>query len=179
MEAVPIIVSFLSGGLAGAIVNNLNIRFRNKIQKLECRYVDDEVISKLPIDYGDTKHDNLHSKSFVITNTTNRDIDQVKVIFEFDPQAVIAKWTSYSKAGANIPKGKVYGKKNECQFIIKHFNRKEKVEIELEIANITEDRFNVTELDITGIKIDFKDKRTAKAASPVKMVEKKELKASS
>lgn len=179
METLKLIVSFLSGGLAGAILNNVIIHRRNRIQKLECCYVDDDIISKLPIDFGDTKHENLHSKSFVITNTTNKDIDQVKVIFEFEAQAVVTKSTSYSKAGTNIPKGKVYSKKNECQFVLKNFNRKEKVEIELEIANITEDKLNVTELNVTGIKIDFKDKRTAKAARPVKMVEKKELKASS
>lgn len=179
METVKLIVSFLSGGLAGAILNNIITAHKNKIQKLECCYIDDDIISKLPIDFGDTKHDNLHSKSFVITNTTNQDIEQIKIIFEFEPQAVVTKSTSYSKAGTNIPKGKVYSKKNECQFVLKNFNRKEKVEIDLEIANITEDKFNVTELNVKGIKVNFKDKRTSKAARPVKMVEKRELKASS
>jgi hypothetical protein len=179
METIKLIVSFISGGLAGAIVNNVVANHKNKIQKLECCYIDDDIISKLPIEFGETKHDNLHSKSFVITNTTNKDISEIKVIFEFEPTAVVTNWVSYSKAGTNIPKGKVYSKRNECQFLIKHFNRNEKVEITLEIANISEDKFNVTELNITGVKVVFKDKRKAKAARPVKMVEKRELKAGS
>lgn len=179
METIKFIVSFLTGGLAGAILNNLLATHKNKIQQLECCYVDDEVISKLPILFGEMQHDNLYSKSFVISNTTNRDIDQIKVVFEFEPAAVVTKSTSYSKAGTNIPKGQTYNKKNECHFVFKHFNRKENVEINLEIANITEDKFNVTELNVTGIKIDFKDKRKPKSKKPVKMVEKKELNACS
>lgn len=177
METLKIVVSFLTGGLAGAILNNLIINHKNKIQKLECSYVDDDIISKLPVEFGQTKHENLHSKSFEITNTTNKDITEIKIIFEFETTAVVTKWVSYSKAGVNIPKGKTFNKKNECQFLIKHFNRNEKIEITLEIANVSEDKFNVTELNVTGIKVDFKDKRKAKAARPVKMVEKKELKA--
>lgn len=175
METIKLVVSFLTGGLAGAILNNVISSYKNRIQKLECCYVDDDIISKLPIEFGETKHDNLHSKSFVITNTTNIDIEQIKVIFEFEPTSVVTKWTSYSKAGANIPKGRTYTKKNECHFVIKNFNRKEKIEISLEIGNISEDKFNVTELNVTGIKIKFRDKRKPKSARPVKMVEKKEL----
>lgn len=179
METIKIVVSFLTGGFAGAVLNNLVANHKNKIQKLDCSYIDDEVISKLPISFENIQHQNLHSKSFKITNTTNKDIPQIKVIFEFESNSVVTKSTSYSKAGTNIPKGKVYSKKNECHFVIKHFNRKEEVEINLEIANITEDKFNVTELNITGIKINFKDIRQPKITKPVKMVEKKELKTGS
>lgn len=175
MENIKIIGSFLTGGLAGAILNNIISNYKNRIQKLECCYIDDDIISQLPITFGTTKHNNLHSKKFVITNTTNKDIDSIKIIFEFDNKAVVTKSTSYSKAGTNIPKGKIYSKKNECQFVIKHFNRTEKVEIYLEIGNVTDDIFNVTEQNVTGIKVSFKDKRKAKLARQVKMVEKKEL----
>jgi hypothetical protein len=178
METIKLIGSFLTGGLAGAIVNNTISSYKNRIQKFECCYVDDDIISKLPIDFGETKHSNLHSKKFIITNTTNRDLDSIKVIFEFESSSVVTKWTSYSKAGANIPKGKIYSKKNECHFVLKHFNRNEKVEVYLEIGNITEDKFNVTEQNITGVQVKFKDKRKSKSARPVKMVEKKELKTS-
>lgn len=178
METLKLIVSFFSGGLAGAIFNHYISRHKNKIQHLCCYYVEDEVISKLPISFGDTTHDNLQSKKFIIKNTTNKDIDSIKVIFEFEPQAVVTKWQTYSKAGNNIPKGSIYAKKNECQFVIKHFNRDETVEIFLEIGNIEEDKFNITEQNITGVKIKYLDKRKPTQTKQVKMVEKKELNAS-
>lgn len=175
METLKLISSFLSGGLAGALLNHYISHQKNKIQQLCCYYSEDEVISKLPISFGDTTHDNLHSKKFIIKNTTNKDIDSIKVIFEFENQAVVAKWTTYSKAGHNIPKGNIYNKKNECQFVIKHFNRNETVEITLEIGNISEDKFNITEQNITGIKIKYIDKRRPSQTKPAKMVEKKDL----
>ncbi len=179
MEVWKLIVSFLSGGLAGAIFKHFVDRYRNRIQKLECRYIEDEIISKLPVDYEDTTHNNLHSKKFKIVNTTNIDIDEIKIVFSFEPQSVVAKWTSYSKAGNDIPKGRTYNKKNECQFIIKHFNRNEEVEIYLEIGNVNNDRFNITEMNITGVKVKYIDKRKNTQRKIVTMVEKRELNASS
>lgn len=175
MEWLKIVVPFLTGSLGGAFLNNLITNYKNKIQKLQCCYVDDDIISKLPVEFGETKHENLHSKSFEIINSTNMDIPEITINFEFETTAVVTKCVSYSKAGLNIPKGKINNKKNECQFVVTHFNRKDKIEISFEIADITEDKFNVTELKVTGIKIDFKDKRKPKAARPVKMVEKKDL----
>lgn len=177
MEIIKLIVSFISGGLAGALFNHLVSRHKNKIQKLCCYYVEDEVISKLPIAFGDTTHENLQSKKFIVTNTTNRDIDSIKIIFEFESQAIVTNWKTYSKAGYNIPKGNVYSKKNECHFVIKNFNRNENIEILLEIGNIKEDKFNITELNITGVKIKYIDKRKPTKSKPVKMVEKRELNA--
>ena len=175
METWKLIVSFFSGGLAGALFNHLVSRQKNKIQKLECHYLEDEIISKLPIAFGDLTHNNLQSKKFLIKNTTNQDISQIKIVFEFESESVVTKWGSYSKAGSNIPKGKIYSKKNECQFVLKHFNREETVEVYLEIGNVNEDKFNITELNITGIKIKYLDKRKPNAKNIVKMVEKREL----
>ena len=175
METIKLIVSFLSGGLAGAIFNHYISKHKNKIQYLCCYYMEDEVISKLPISFGDTTHDNLQKKKFIVKNTTNKDIDSIKVIFEFQLQAVVTKWKTYSKAGYNIPKGSIYAKKNECQFVIKHFNRDETVEIFLEIGNIEEDKFNITEQNISGVKIKYLDKRKPTQTKQVKMVEKKDL----
>ena len=179
METFKIIVSFLSGGLAGAFLKHLLDLHKNKIQHLDCYYLEDEVISKLPIVYEDTKHNNLHFKKFKIVNTTNLDIDSIKIVFSFPKDSIVAKWESYSKAGLNIPKGNIYQKKNECQFVLKHFNRKEEIEINLEIGNLREDKFNITELNITGVKVKYVDKRKGTIKRPVKMVEKRELSSSS
>lgn len=179
MEVWKLIVSFLSGGLAGAIFKHFIDRNKNKIQKLECRYLEDDVISKLPIEYEDTTHKNLHSKKFEIVNTTNFDIPEIKIVFSFEPESVVAKWITYSKAGNNLPKGKIYSRKNECQFIIKHFNREEKVEVYLEIGNVDQDKFNITELNITGVIVKYIDLRKKTNKKIVRMVEKRELNASS
>jgi hypothetical protein len=179
METLKIIVSFISGGLAGAVFNHFLSTRKNRIQKLCCYYEEDEVISKLPISFGNTTHSNLQSKKFVLMNTTNRDIEHMKIVFEFESQAFVTKWKTYSKAGNDIPKGIIANsKQNECSFVIKHLNRNEKIEIYLEIGNIIDDKFNITELNITGIKIKYVDKRKPKEKKPVKIVEKKELTAS-
>lgn len=178
-EIIKYIPSFISGGLAGAVFNHYVSKHKNKIQHLKCYYIEDEIISKVPTTFGDTTHDNSQSKKFKIINTTNRDIDQIKIVFEFESLAIVSKWKSYSKAGVDIPKGNIYNKKNECHFVLKNFNRKEEVEIYLEICNVTEDKFNITELNVTGVKVKYVDKRKPKAKKVVKMVEKKELNASS
>ena len=178
MEVLKLVLSFIGGGFSGAIFKTFMDKHNNKIQKLDCNYIEDEVISKLPINVGDTTHNNLHSKKFKIVNTTNQDITSIKVVFSFEPTAVVAKWNSYSKAGVDIPKGNVYAKRNECHFVIKNFNRKEVIEVNLEIANVVEDKFNITELDIKGVKVRYIDKRTAKAKKVVKLVEKRDLNAS-
>ncbi len=175
-ENLKLIVTFFSGGLAGAIFNHFVSKSKNKIQKLNCFYIEDEIISKLPISFGDQTHNNLHSKKFIINNSTNIDIGQIKIVFEFEPKSIVTKWKSYSKAGHDIPKGKIYSKQNQCEFIIKNFNRTEEIEIYLEIGNVEEDKFNVTELNITGVKVKYIDKRKPIKNNPVKMVQKKELK---
>ena len=143
MEVAKLIISFISGGLAGAIFNHLVAKNKNKIQKLCCYYEEDEIISKLPISFGETIHQNLQSKKFVLKNTTNKDIEQMKVVFEFESQAIVTKWKTYSKAGNDIPKGIISNsKKNECSFVIKHLNRNEQIEIYLEIGNINEMKYD-------------------------------------
>ena len=120
---IPIIISFLGGGFAGSLFNNWYSNYKNRIQLLDCYYTEDEVISKIPVTFQAQTHNNLHSKKFQIKNTTNRDINEIKVVFGFENCAVITNNKSFSKAGQDIPKGKIYNKKNEihfrCQFVIK------------------------------------------------------------
>lgn len=174
MEYLKIIISFISGGFAGAIFKHFIDKHNNKLQYLECHHIEDEVISKLPIVYCEANHTNLYSKKFKIVNTTNRDIPSIKIQFSFETQTVIAKCTSYSKEGTDIPKGRITNK-NECNFLITSFNRNEDVEINIEVANISEDKFNVTELDVLGVKVRYKDKRRPQLQKPVKLVDKRIL----
>lgn len=175
VETIKLIISFFSGGLAGAILNHYIAIQKNKIQHLCCFYTEDEIISKLPISFGDTTHGNLQAKKFIIKNTTNKDIDSIKIIFEFEKHAVVTKCVTYSKAGNNIPKGKISSNGNECSFVIKHFNRKETIDVHFEIGNIIKDIFSITEQNITGVKIKYLDKRKPTQTKQVKMVEKKAL----
>lgn len=172
---IPIIVSFLGGGLAGSLFNNLYTNHKNKIQLLNCYYIEDEVISKIPVTFQEQTHNNLQSKKFKIKNTTNKDINEMKVVFAFEQNAIITNFKSFSKAGQDIPRGKIYNKKNEIAFVIKHFNRNDIIEVELEISNIKEEILNITEMNITGIKINFIDQRKPNTKKPVKIVQKREL----
>jgi len=174
-DAIKLIATFISGGLAGNFLNIYNTNKKNKIQYLECHYLEDDIISKLPVEYEQCMHNNLHSKKFKIINTTNKDINEVKVQFSFENQCLVAKCKSYSKAGVDKPKGFVTKNKNECYYKLKNFNRGEEIEIEIEIGNVLKNEFNVTELDILGVKLKYLDKRKQKSNNSVKMVQKKQL----
>ena len=174
-ETLKLIVSFISGGLAGNILNIFTTNRKNKIQFLECHYLEDDIISKLPVEYEQCIHNNLHSKKFKIVNTTNKDISEVKIQFTFENQCLIAKCKSYSKAGLDKPKGFITKNKNECYYKLKNFNRSEEIEIEIEIGNVLKNEFNVTELDILGVKLKYLDKRKQKSNNSVRMVQKKQL----
>ena len=174
-EYVKYIVTFLSGGVVGTIINNVITNHKGKIQLVECEYLEDDVISKLPIEYEKDSHQNLHSKKFKVTNTTNKDIEQIKILFSFEDQSKIVKHICTTKAGVNFPVGKIFKNPNEISYILKKLNRKETAEFYFEIANIVANEFNITELDILGVKISYIDKRTNKKKDLVKMVQKKEL----
>lgn len=174
-EYIKYVVTFLSGGVVGTILNNVISNHKNKIQLMDCEYLEDDIISKLPIVYEKDSHKNLHSKKFKITNTTNKDIEQIKLLFSFEEQSKIVKHICTTKAGVNFPVGKIFKSQNEITYYLKKFNRQETAEFYFEIGDIQDNKFNVTELDILGVKIHYVDKRTNKRKDIVKMVHKKEL----
>lgn len=174
-EYIKYVATFISGGVAGTILNNLIANYKNKIQLMNCEYLEDDIISKLPIVYEKDSHQNLHSKKFKITNTTNKDIEQIKLLFSFEEQSKIVKHVCTTKAGVNFPIGKIFKNCNEITYYLKKFNRNETAEFYFEIGNIQDNKFNVTELDILGVKLNYIDKRTNKLKDIVKMVNKKEL----
>jgi hypothetical protein len=152
---------FFTGGLAGSSLTILYNRHRSKIQIMECHYIDDAVISKLPVaGLEGVIHNNIYSKQFILKNTTNCDQKHFEIIFEFDMTAKIISYTDISKRGYGRLKKKLL-KQNEYSAAIKNFNRKDEVVFIFEIANVSEDSFNVTEDNCTGFKIQLKDKRKA------------------
>lgn len=167
-----LLVAFFSGGLAGALTTIIYNRVRGKIQTMECHYIDDDVISKLPVTINENEtHQNIYSKQFILKNTTNFDHKEFKVIFEFDILAKIIRHTNTTKGGVDRLKTKLL-KPNEYSVIVKNFNRKDEVKFIFEIANLTKDYINITEDECVGFKVKMKDKRKAKLKSKMTEVDK-------
>jgi hypothetical protein len=176
MEAIILkVLPYLLGGIGGSGLTIFINWYKNKIQKLDCIYIDEDVMSKLPITVptGET-HNNIYTKQFEVVNTTNFDIKEFRLIFEFDATAKILKHTDISKSGADKFKKKSL-KDNEYSVIIKNFNRKDRIKFIFEIANITNNYINVTEDFCIGFKVRFKDKRCSKERSKLTFVSKEQI----
>lgn len=157
-NALYYIVTFFSGSGLTVIISGI----KNRIQTLKCHYIDDEVLSKLPIVTGDgNTHENIHCKKFKLRNTTNLDIDEIKVIFQFDACSEIIESYCHCKAGYNYHKMKKGKTKNECQITVKNFNRKDIIEFTFRVGNIRENEYYITEYDSKGLRIKCSDNRKA------------------
>lgn len=155
-EALLYIVTFFSGSGLTLIASSL----KNRIQTLQCLYIDDEILSKLPVVNGDgSSYENIYCKKFQLRNTTNKDIDEIKVIFQFDASSDILESYCHCKAGHNFHRMKKGKTKNECHVTVKNFNRKETIDFTFRISNIKDNNYYITEYDCKGIKIKCKDNR--------------------
>ncbi len=163
---------YLLGGIGGAFLTILYNRWGNRIKKMDCCYVDDDTITKIPIltDTGE-QHNNIYTKEFHLKNTTGKDIASFKIIFEFDADAKIIKQDTFCKTGKNAIKAK-NKKPSESSYIIKNFNRNEEFRFYFDIANVSNDHYNVTEADCLGFKIVVKDKRKPTIKNKSKVVTK-------
>lgn len=161
METLTVITSLLGGGLAGSLLTVGVMSWRSRMQKMECHYVEDDVLSKIPqINANNEIQQNLHCKRYKIINTTNIDITEFKILFQFDALAKITDCYSQSKEGYNRQRIRVnIGNKNEAEAIVKNFNRGDSIEYVFTVANVTENKYYVTESNCIGFKIVCKDKR--------------------
>jgi hypothetical protein len=173
-DALRLILPFVGGGLFGSILTIIYNRYRGKIQIMECHYIDDDVISRLPITNQGEPHQNIFSKQFLIINTTNTDHKTFRVIFQFDVTAKILRHTDITKSGIDRLKKKLL-KPNEYAVTIRNFNRGDDVKFNFEIANITDDLINVTEDECIGFKVIVKDRRNPTLKSKLTLVEKARL----
>jgi hypothetical protein len=173
------VLAFFSGGAFGSILTIIYSRIKGSIQTMECHYIDDDVISRLPMTTdGGEIHNNIFSKQFILKNTTNTDQKEFKVIFQFDVASKIIRHTDKTKTGTDRLHKKIL-KDNEYEVTIKNFNRKDQVKFIFEIANIKNDLCNVTEAECTGFKIKIKDKRKATKKSKLTVVDKSSLNSTS
>jgi hypothetical protein len=170
------IYPYFLGGIGGAGLTILRNYFANRMQIMNCYHVDDEVISRIPVKYETgEQHENIYAKEFLLINTTNRDIDRFKIIFEFDATSKILKHSTFFKAGKDVLKPKSQKKSNEIIYEIKNFNRKDKVKFLFDIANISNGYINVTEADCLGFSIVTKDRRKAKKIQNSIIVTKEQI----
>jgi hypothetical protein len=170
------IYPYFLGGIGGAGLTILRNYFASRIQIMKCYHVDDEVISRIPVLYETgEQHENIYAKEFLLVNTTNKDIERFKIIFEFDATSKILKHSTFFKAGKDVLRPKTQKKSNEITYEIKNFNRKDKVKFFFDIANITRGYINVTESDCLGFSIVTKDRRKAKKIQNSYIVTKEQI----
>lgn len=174
MESLITLGKILAGGIGGAVITNLWSKFNNKMQKMDCVLLDEDIISKIPIITEAGEHKNIHTKIFSLINTTNKDIEYFKIIFEFDIDAKILKNDTFCKTGKNKIKGKI-SKPNEVVFGVKKFNRDDEIKFNFDIANITNNHYNVTESDCMGFKIKVKVKKISGGKIQSQIVTKETL----
>lgn len=158
---VSTILTLLGGGLGGSLLTLGYNYSRNKLQVMHCHYIEDDVLSKIPQKNEDnTIHQNVYYKRFKIINTTNKDIPEFKVLFQFDATSKILNCYSKSKEGYN--RQRIRGNKNnknEAEAFIKNFNRGDSIEYFFQVADVKDNYYYVTECNCIGFKIKCKDKR--------------------
>ena len=160
MGVITIVASLIGGGFAGSLLTTGVQSWRSRLQKMECDYIEDDILSKIPINTSNAVQQNLHCKKFKIKNTTNADIVEFKLFFQFDTLAEITECYSQSKEGFNRQSIRVNKKnKNEAEALVKNFNRGDCIEYVFKVANVTENKYYVTEANCVGFKIVCKDKR--------------------
>lgn len=173
MHMTATILTFLTGGLGGSIMTIGVNAIKNRLQRMECHYIDDEILSKIPLTKDNTTQQNLHCKTFHIINTTNKDITEFKILFQFDASATITDCYSRSKEGYNKQSVcRSADDNNQAEALIKNFNRGDVIEYTFEVANVTDNSYYITECDCIGFKISVKDKRRSTGKSKSKRSDK-------
>jgi hypothetical protein len=172
---IETILAILLGGAGGTVGTVMYTKYNNRIQKMNCYCTDEDIMSKLPITNDDgTTHQNIYTREFLLKNTTNSDQKDFRVIFEFEAGAIILKHTNKSKVGTDTY-SKRLPKENEYSVRIRDFNRGDEIKFIFEIANVINNRINVTEANCIGFKIVHIDKRKSKAVSKLTVVSKEAL----
>lgn len=174
MDTVTKLLPYLFGGIGGAAITIIYNKIKNRIQVMRCLLVDVDTISKIPVITDTVTHSNIHYKEFHLKNTTNQDIKYFKIIFEFDGDSRIIKQESFCKSGKNKIKVK-NPKENEALFGIANLNRGDEIKFYFDIANISNDFFNVTESECLGFKIKTRIRMKSKKPVHTRIVSKEQL----
>lgn len=170
------IISFLSGGLAGAFINRYFLLRDRAIKKLTLKVDREEVKSIIPVTINQKSYQNLIYKKFTLINTTNDDFPELDLVLEFDKNSeIVFKEVSSKKHGKNKFTC-TERKPSEIVYHIKNFNRKQEISFIFEVANISENFFCPI-VDNCGIEITVIRTSTVNqpSISPSKIVDKIDL----
>lgn len=156
-------MTFFSGGFAGALFTWGITCYKNRVQRMKCFYMEDEVQSMIPVKVDGVDYNNMYLKIFDIENTTNLDIKNFSVRFVFDPEASIIDYVSHTKEGKSKSGISIHAtKKNECSLSVNNFTRGDKIKVVLRIGNVSDNRYFITEYNSLSFNIVCKDKRKSK-----------------
>lgn len=166
-ETLQFILTLSCGGLAGSVLTQLVQKYNRRLQIMKCYYLEDDIQSKIPLAIEDgTMFNNVYFKRFKIKNTTNKDIEHFKVIFQFDNSGSIIDCSTSSKEGINHHKIKRNSQnKNAAEATINNFNREDEIEFYFRLGDISNNEYYIKEKDCLGFKIKCIDKRHAMAKS--------------
>lgn len=155
------LISVVSALLGGSVITIVVQKYSGKMQKMKCYYLVDEILSRIPQQNanGDVTQ-NLHHKQFRIKNTTNIDIREFQVIFQFDQVSEITECYCTSKEGLNVQKIRRNAQyHNQAEAIIRDFNRGDCIDFYFRVANVVDNKYYVSESKALGFKIKCVDKR--------------------
>ena len=173
---VSYIITFCSGGLAGAMLTRIFTIKDRAIKKLTLNIEEEEVKSIKPIIIEDKTYENLIYKKCTLKNSSKNDFPQLSVIFEFDKDSEIVKHKALSKKYGSNKFPFEFKKPSELVYHIQNFNRKQEVTFVFEVGNISGNLFCAV-VDNCGVDIQVKSlsKITQPSISPSKIVDKLDL----
>ena len=151
----------IAGLFGGSALTITYQKFSGRLQKMSCYYMQDEILSRIPQqNENGSINQNLHYKQFRLKNTTNFDIKDFKVIFQFDLGSTIQECYSKSKEGIDVQRIRKNNRSsNQAEATIKNFNRGDKIDFFFSVANVIENSYYVSESKALGFKIKCYDKR--------------------
>lgn len=175
---VPIgyLISFLTGGLAGAIINRFFLLRDRAIKKITLNVEKEEVRSIIPVTINNKSYKNLIYKKFTLVNSTKIDFESIDIVFEFDKGSeIVNKEVSSKKHGKNKFKF-TERKPSELVYHIINYNRTQEIIFIFEVANITENFFCAI-VDNCGVEIVVVRKKGVNqpSISPSRIVDKIQL----
>lgn len=147
-------ISEIIAAIVGGLLTYGGSRFTNRLQKMKCHLILDDIQSKISIPIDGIVYNNVYSKEFLLVNTTSKDIDAFDVIFTFDPASSIIECHSKSKEGIDwhtISQDK--RNPNIAIAKVKDFNRKDEISFFFRVGNVTDNQCVCTESGCTGFKI--------------------------
>ncbi len=164
MNWLGYIISFISGGFAGALINRYFLFRDRAIKKLTLKIQKEEVKSMIPLTINGQSYLNLIFKKYCLINTSGADFEKIDIVFEFDKGAFIIKKEVISKKHGKNKFENTKRKPSELVYHIKNFNRKQEIEFTFEVANISKNFFCAV-VDNCGIEINIEHAKNATQSS--------------